>query len=281
MNTDICFLNELNNSLPEKAFSFKFKPMTSDIAIESIGYDDFIFVEEISFFRVQPFYTLHYVLRGKGTLYFNGKVYKIRAGQFFILPINQNIKYLPDKDDPWKYFWFDFSGNIAEFLFNSIYRDSPIISDVQPESALAVFKRLFYEMSTGTVKYFSALSCFYGVINLLFKGENRPETTSLVAEAKKFITLNFRSCDFTVEDLCRMSHISHSYLCKLFKKETGITVKSYLTSVRINEAVKLLKSSDMTVKDVAFSVGFFDDVNFMKSFKRHVGKTPSQYRQQF
>lgn len=272
-------MNTLNEILQEKKFSLKFKPTTRDFTIESIGCDDFQYVQEIPFFRRQPFYTLHYVLRGKGFLFFRGKIYEVCEGQFFVLPINENIKYIPDKADPWKYFWFDFSGSLAHEFFHELYADSPVISGVPKEECYAMFEGLFQELaSNATARYYAVLSCFYGILNKLAKQEAKTEKISFTESAKQFMELNFRSADFTVDVLCKMLHISHSYLCKIFKREAGMTLKSYLILLRVNEAVRLLKTSNATVKEIAFQVGFSDEVNFMKIFKQYISKTPSECR---
>lgn len=272
-------MNELNDILKEKAFVFKFNRFSTDFCIESIGVDDFQYVEEIAFFRKQPFYTLHYVLRGKGTLYFRGKTYRIQSGQYFLLPINENIKYLPDKTDPWKYFWFDFRGNLATTYFQELYDNSPVITNVSENDSYLLFKRLFQEISQiGTVKYYSAMSCFYGILNHLSQNASKPEKNSFVENAKSFMDLNYQSQKFNIDALCHMVHVSHSYLCKIFHREEGITAKNYLTALRMNEALRLLKNSELSIKEISFRVGFTDEVNFMKAFKKFYGKTPSEYR---
>ena len=272
-------MNKLDDILKEKAFALKFNRFYPDFCIESVGYDDFQYVEEIGFFRKQPFYTLHYVLRGKGILYFRGKCYRIQSGQYFLLPPNENIKYLPDKNDPWKYFWFDFGGNLASAYFEEIYDNSPIITHVPESESYSLFKRLFHEIAeTGSVKYYSALSCFYSILNCLSEDSLKHKKVPFVDNAKSFMELNYQSAEFNVDALCRMVHVSHSYLCKIFHREEGMTVKSYLNTLRMNEALRLLKNSELSVKEISFRVGFSDEVIFMKAFKKFYGKTPSEYR---
>ena len=272
-------MKTLDEFLQEKSFYFKFNRFSNDFLLESIGYEDFHHVEEFSFFRKQPFYTLHYVLRGQGVLYFRGKTYNIRAGQYFVLPIQEDFKYVPDKEDPWKYFWFDFGGNAAQNFFQELYIDSPVLTNASEAESHSLFKNLFQEISeNNSVKYYSAMSCFYGVLNCLSQNTTKPEKLSIIDDAKRFMELNFHSAEFSVDALCKLLHISHSYLCKIFKTQTGMTVKTYLTTLRIKEALRLLKGSNLNVKEIAFRVGFSDEVNFMKAFKKYRGVTPSEYR---
>ena len=80
-------------------------------------------------------------------------------------------------------------------------------------------------------------------------------------------------------ELCTMLHVSHSYLCKIFKEGTNTTLKNYLTLLRLNHSLLLLKTTTNSIKQVAYDSGFYDEFNFMKAFKKHFGYTPSDYRE--
>ena len=66
---------------------------------------------------------------------------------------------------------------------------------------------------------------------------------------------------------------------QLFKKTYNIYFKDYLLQVRIEEAKKLLKRSDLRIYEVAEKVGFGSPDYFVTQFEKKVGSTPSQYRQ--
>lgn len=79
--------------------------------------------------------------------------------------------------------------------------------------------------------------------------------------------------------LARMVYLTPSYLSKLFKQETGMTITDYLIEVRIKKAKLLLKhSSDMKIHEIGSEVGYPDPAYFNKLFKRMVGVTPNEYR---
>ena len=63
-----------------------------------------------------------------------------------------------------------------------------------------------------------------------------------------------------------------------FKKETGMTFRSYLVKIRTEKACQLLKSSNMTVSNIAGSVGYTDPAFFYKVFRKEMGMTPDDYR---
>lgn len=86
-------------------------------------------------------------------------------------------------------------------------------------------------------------------------------------------------------DLSLRAHAQHfsvnaSYLSALFKKETGSTLTDYVNRMRIDHAIFLLNVTDMQVQTIAQYCGIPDVNYFTKLFKRIVGKTPKEYRQE-
>ncbi|WP_435923606.1 response regulator [Paenibacillus sp. DYY-L-2] len=79
--------------------------------------------------------------------------------------------------------------------------------------------------------------------------------------------------------LAGLVYLTPSYLSKLFKQETGMTITDYLIEVRIRKAKELLShSSEMKVHEVGCEVGYPDPAYFNKLFKRIVGVTPNEYK---
>lgn len=71
---------------------------------------------------------------------------------------------------------------------------------------------------------------------------------------------------------------SRSYLTRIFKETTGITVVQYLTVVRIRQAARLLRETDSPITEIADLCGFGNVTYFEKVFHRIRGMTPRQYR---
>lgn len=85
--------------------------------------------------------------------------------------------------------------------------------------------------------------------------------------------------DLTIQLLSQKYYISVSYLCQLFKKETGSTFTNYISDLRINCACEMLKKSDIPVFEIGKKVGYRDYFYFSKLFKKITGKTPTQFRE--
>lgn len=74
--------------------------------------------------------------------------------------------------------------------------------------------------------------------------------------------------------------VSGPYLSKIFREHAGTTPSKYLMDYRMQIAKKLLRDSQLSVKEIAAQVGFPDQFHFSKSFKNSTGLSPIQYREQ-
>ena len=84
----------------------------------------------------------------------------------------------------------------------------------------------------------------------------------------------------SVKDISDHVFLSTSYVCTFFKNETGQTLNQYLTEYRMEKAKQLLKDARYRIADISSRVGYSDGNYFGKSFKKHCGVSPSEYREQ-
>lgn len=81
--------------------------------------------------------------------------------------------------------------------------------------------------------------------------------------------------------LAEQFHLNPQYISQLFKNEIGVGFLTYLTSIRMEKAKKLLISTPLSVAEIAEQSGYGDYRVFTKVFKKSEGITPSQYRRDF
>lgn len=108
-----------------------------------------------------------------------------------------------------------------------------------------------------------------------------PETERMNQVAEKirtYIRENYMN-EISMQDAARQFNYSDAYFCKLFKQCFDQNFTSYLTNFRINEAKRLLKDKNISIKDVGMKVGYYDSNYFAKVFKRVTGMIPSEYRE--
>lgn len=114
-------------------------------------------------------------------------------------------------------------------------------------------------------------------MNELMLKETMPEKKDVIEEAKEYMNRNFTR-EISLNDISERFFINPYYFSQLFKKKTGETYQSYLTSLRISRAKKLLEETDLKIYEVCSMVGYSDTNHFNKVFERIAGIKPSEYK---
>lgn len=82
----------------------------------------------------------------------------------------------------------------------------------------------------------------------------------------------------TLEELARVSSYNASYLSRLFRETFGVSFTDYVNILRVNQAEKLLRETELTVEEVGLEAGFHSRKHFYDMFRRHTGMTPGGFR---
>ncbi len=107
---------------------------------------------------------------------------------------------------------------------------------------------------------------------------NETPARNISQRVTNYILLNFENSSLSVSKIAEHLSLNSDYISNFFKKETGKTITEFVTQTRISKAVELLKSSDMTIHQVALAVGFNDISYFNRVFKKHNSITPTQFQ---
>lgn len=98
-------------------------------------------------------------------------------------------------------------------------------------------------------------------------------------QAETHIENNYQQ-KITVDDLSKICHMSQASFLRYFKREIGTSPTKYIIEFRINKSLERLKTSSLTIAEIAYAVGFDDTSYFIKTFKSIVGITPNEFKQQ-
>lgn len=104
------------------------------------------------------------------------------------------------------------------------------------------------------------------------------ECRPVVTEAKKYLYEHFRDSETDLNLVARSIGISPAYLSRLMKQELGMSFKDFLTSLRINEAIVLMRSTSRSISEIADMVGYKSQHYFSTAFKNIMGISPSEHR---
>lgn len=258
---------------------FSSMPKT-DLFVQSIGYHNFNHIKPYKFLRSQSFYTLHIVLAGSGTLMVGEKTYDVGKGKIFVLPDDIHFYYYPKNCDPWEYVFIEFNGEKAKEYVQQIgYSTQNPLFNCFTFAKLETM--LFDFFNSANPSHFKALALLHSLFDSTisaYETETRISEEKLATNVKTLIESRYFDPYFGVENIVHLTHFSHSYLCRIFKKQTGKTIVAYLNDRRMEQAESLLKNTDLTIVEIAQTVGYKEYTYFLMLFKKIHKTTALQYR---
>ncbi len=101
----------------------------------------------------------------------------------------------------------------------------------------------------------------------------------VVFQIKEYLHQNYAVPSLSVPDISEHVHLSPTYVCTLFKNETGQTLNQYLTDYRIKMSKQFLSDPLYKITDISAKVGYSDGNYYSKAFRKIVGLSPSEYRE--
>ncbi len=215
--------------------------------------------------HTRDYYIIHFCISGSGTLSDKYGTHKISAGELFIIRSGEITVYTADEKNPWEYVWLAFLGNGSD-----IFATDKSVYTFPPELAEKLKESVFLKNSSPYVY----TSIIYELMHHLFFKEN--EEKDVPALIKKYIDYNYMY-EISVSSLARTYLFDRSYLFKIFKARYGTGIKEYITGVRIKNAKRFL-SLGISVSKCSKMVGYDDEFNFSRAFKKHEGISPSKWK---
>jgi two-component system response regulator YesN len=116
-------------------------------------------------------------------------------------------------------------------------------------------------------------------LELLTATTGRPSsrTSRLALNAKKFIEANYERRT-SLSTVATHLHVSPNYLSRIFRRETGLTLTSYIQRVRIDHARRLLAEGRESISEIAYRVGYRNYRDFYRNFVKHENASPREVR---
>ncbi len=256
----------------------------SDLFIVQLGYHDFNMVKPYYHKQRQEFWTIHFVVGGKGELHYNNKSYNLGVGNVFVLPPNEWYTYFPDKNEPWEYIFFVVRGKLAKEYFESagFNKDNPVRLVSNLEKIIHPFTKSFEKRKNNIpVSYFEISSLFFSALNFCLTTDSEmlsQDSKDIVEEAMNIINFRFTDPYLSISSIAEQLHISHTQLSHLFKKKTGMTMISYLNEQRMSYAEELFRTTRLKASEIALISGFNEYTYFLIKFKERNKITTSEFR---
>lgn len=227
-------------------------------------------------------YQIIFSKKGSGVLKINGKEEKIPEGSYFYLKANEAHEYYKESST-WETHWIMFSGeNIEKTLSSLSFKESKVFFNSNNINISKIYNDIIFILnSQDKYKGFIASSYLYKLLTELYinrvEENNDNSDIGIINPVVQYINNNFKE-DIELETLANIVNVTPQYLCKVFKKKLSMRPFEYITRCRIQEAKKLLTSSDMTIKDIAILVGYRNNSYFCAIFKKYELLSPSEFR---
>lgn len=93
-----------------------------------------------------------------------------------------------------------------------------------------------------------------------------------------YVADNYMDCNLSLSMVAEKLSLTPSYVTRYFKNKNGLPLMQYVSKVRIDKAKELLEGSNLTIKEIVEQVGFVDENNFSRAFRKREGVPPTKYR---
>ncbi|MDG0808298.1 helix-turn-helix domain-containing protein [Cohnella rhizosphaerae] len=126
----------------------------------------------------------------------------------------------------------------------------------------------------------TALAGYIPEISAMLGQLTQERDRSILARIAGFVRERYRDPALKIQDIASEVHFSTAYLSYLFKRETGKNLWDFVTELRIEEAKRMLETTDKKRYEIAYAVGYESPEHFGRMFKRYAGSSPAEYRKE-
>lgn len=242
---------------------------------------------------IRNHYLFHYVISGHGILNTTlpdgtTQRYHLEGGQGFLISPGQINTYSADQEHPWKYVWLEFDGLMATEYLNEAGLSvlQPIYQPESMEQAEQVRDIMLYIAGHSDESLLRLIGFLCLLLDALIRSSSTRRKTHhtqlrdfYVQEAASYMEQHYQR-GITIEEIANACRLNRSYLSKLFKEKKGYPPQEYLIRLRLSKAADLMRTTPMSISDIAASCGYPNQLHFSKAFKKRYGVSPREWRSQ-
>jgi AraC-like DNA-binding protein len=235
--------------------------------------------------RVLHEFQINYITQGAG-IYENkfGK-FAIKPGSIFLTFPGIWHRYKPLKNFGWIENYVGFDGAIAEELMShsQFKPNQPVINVGIKEELFDTYYKIydlvekeqpgFQQIASGMV-----VKLLGYIISFEKQKEFSGKWIAKVIEEIRFRMRQNIDNEINLEELAKQNNVGYSYFRKMFKKFTGVSPRQYYLQLRMMRAKELLISTDKSIKEISYELGFQSIYYFSNLFKKKEGISPSMFR---
>jgi len=232
------------------------------------------------------FNRLYYITEGKGSVTLDGVRYEPSAGQLFIMPAGLVQTRFTFQESPYTRYFCHFDAQIGNW---QLFQNSTVLSLINVDDAKQV-QHWFQEMiqQSEHPSPFASLRVKACLLQLLAYCLEKGDYAPLIYEFMQDHEREELACvlqyiddrlhePIEIENLAEIVHLHPNYFIPYFKKQIGTTPMHYVQQKRIEQARRLLISTDYGISSIAEQIGM-QPAHLSRTFKKITGVSPSAYR---
>ncbi len=228
---------------------------------------------------VAPFVLVQHTLSGQGRLRWERQQFKVRAGQTMLLRFPHDHRYwLPEGGD-WEFFWICLNGREVIRIWREVMaRHGPLVQlPTESVERLAACCRAVLDGRTASAQRASSLAytATMELAEALTPREPGSDRPSPVGRAISQCHVRLADPTLDVDQLAAAARLTKSHFSRVFATNLGVSPARYLLRLRMEEALRMLRMGESSVKLVAQSCGFSDSSYFSKVFRKFYNMRPS------
>ncbi|MFT4145048.1 MAG: AraC family transcriptional regulator [Mobilitalea sp.] len=177
--------------------------------------------------------------------------------------------------------WFHFDGANADAFYKELseLHNSIIISKNSSEIVNGIYK--IYNYYQSGKKFPEAIQSAY-IARILGEFFAKPWMDAsgkddIVDKVVNYIEENYEQ-ELSISELAKVAGLSEFYFSRIFKKHTGFTIHEYIIKTKVVNAKELLKSTNLSLREIAYQCGFSNESSFCNTFKKITDMTPGNFR---
>ncbi len=233
----------------------------------------------------RPDYQVIYIVRGKGTFYFeDGVSQELSAGDLALYRPLETQYYLYTPDEETAVYWIHFTGKcVEELLINNLFHVNQHYVHVgvyyKLETICQDIVKELYNKNTDYNQILSLLLQQFFILSKRFMHANVPKgyTQQMMEHAGNYFYEHYNQ-EINIRCYAISQNMSISSFINNFKAYYGKTPLEYIINLRINVAQSLLENDSLSISEISTLVGYDNNMYFCKLFKQRIGITPSDYR---
>lgn len=227
--------------------------------------------------------TLHFIVDGEG--YVDGQL--VRSGEGFMIREGEIVTYKVNSDNPWTYYWINITGSAVPLLLSRIgfEENKCIFKYSKIKKITQVFEKAINFDYSNNEKGLMFLSVLFEIMSILeneFNNSVNVKSRSSISEEHYKNALCFMANNYfkklSINDVARFENVERHYLDRLFMQYSGKSPMKHLLEIRMERAGILLRTTNYPIGVISSSVGYTDQLQFSKAFKKYMGISPSEYR---